>query len=542
MSNTLTTVQLLAVPIENDYKHTLYFESREAQANYFLGRKVASMENASYQRKDRVIKYPACIDDIINCNYVMYKNKAHSDKWYYAFITKMEYKNDGMTEITIETDVMQTWLRDYTVKTSFIEREHVDNDKIGLHTVPEQLETGDYVINAKNKNASLLAHTLILACTVDLNDYDDVLIGTGKYASAGGAYYNGIYSGLKYYKVTASEANKAIKALAKTGQSDAIVSIFTCPSLFVSGTYPADNANGYCEVDSNMDAKRMSWVNTLGVNDTENYKPTNLNGYVPVNKKLFTYPYCYMLMTNNSGGSAVYKYELFNNADDNDHCPFYIYSAITPSFSICISPRDYNGVDINSLEKLNLGKFPICAWASDVYTNWLTQNGVNMAITLGTSALQIACGVAGGAVGGGIGLAVGSSSIASGLAGVANTVSEVYQHSLQPPQAEGNINSGDVTFATGTLTFTAYQMTIKKEMAEIIDGFFTMFGYKVNRVGVPLENHRSRFWYTKTVDVNIDGNLPQEDLQKIKKCYNTGITFWKDVANIQNYSKSNTIV
>jgi hypothetical protein len=69
-----------------------------------------------------------------------------------------------------------------------------------------------------------------------------------------------------------------------------------------------------------------------------------------------------------------------------------------------------------------------------------------------------------------------------------------------------------------------------------------MFGYKVNRVKVPNKAHRSRFWYTKTIDVNIDGNIPNNDLQVIKNCYNNGITFWRNVAEIQNYSLSNDIV
>lgn len=551
MSNMLTAVHLLSVPLGIDYKHTLYFANSQSQYSYFATRILnakCTANDCSYQRKDKMIRFPACIDDIINCNYVMYRNDAHSSKWYYAFITRMEYKNDEMTEVYIETDVMQTWLFDYRISPSFIEREHVYDDTTGKHTVPEQLETGDYVINKKNKNASLLTHTLVMACTVDLNDYDDALIGSGKYKAVGGAYYDGIYSGLKYYKMTRDEANKAIKALAETGQSDAIVSIFVVPALYVDGAYPSENPTGYCEVTSGMEVERKPWVNTFGVEDTENYKPTTLDGYHPTNNKLFTYPFCYMLMSNNSGGSAVYKYELFNNAEDETHCPFYIYSALTPSMSICISPRDYNGVEINSLEKLNLGKFPICAWATDVYTNWLTQNAVNIPLSIGTALATTGVAVAGAMlapVTGGASALATVGAIGAGVSGatsIASTVGEVYQHSLQPPQAEGNINCGDVTFASGTLTFTAYQMTIKAEFAKLIDDYFTMQGYKVNRVGNPLSDHRENFWFTKTIDVNIKGNLPQADLQKIKQCYNNGITFWRNPEYVGNYIVPNAIV
>jgi len=84
-------------------------------------------------------------------------------------------------------------------------------------------------------------------------------------------------------------------------------------------------------------------------------------------------------------------------------------------------------------------------------------------------------------------------------------------------------------------------MTIKEEYAKIIDDYFSMFGYKINRVKVPNKAHRSRWWYTKTLNVNIDGAIPNKDMQKIKDCYNKGITFWRNPSEIQNYSLSNGI-
>ena len=69
-----------------------------------------------------------------------------------------------------------------------------------------------------------------------------------------------------------------------------------------------------------------------------------------------------------------------------------------------------------------------------------------------------------------------------------------------------------------------------------------MFGYKVNRVKIPSILHRKNYWYTKTIDVNIDGAVPTNDLNKIKECYNKGITFWSNPANIGNYDVSNEII
>ena len=40
-----------------------------------------------------------------------------------------------------------------------------------------------------------------------------------------------------------------------------------------------------------------------------------IDGYVPKNNKLFTYPYCFLYVTNLMGNSATYKYEYFNSAN-----------------------------------------------------------------------------------------------------------------------------------------------------------------------------------------------------------------------------------
>ena len=82
-------------------------------------------------------------------------------------------------------------------------------------------------------------------------------------------------------------------------------------------------------------------------------------------------------------------------------------------------------------------------------------------------------------------------------------------------------------------------MCCKKEYLQILDKYFDMFGYRVNMVKVPEKAHRSRWWFTKTMDVNIDGAIPNNDMNIIKACYNNGITFWRNANEIQNYSLSN---
>ena len=144
-----TNIRLLKTPFELDNKNQLTFATLKAQTTYFLSLTHIEEDNCTYQRKDNVIRFPAHIDTIIGYNYCMYQNENYSEKWFYAFITNMRYLNDNCTEISIATDVFQTWQFDFTFKASFVEREMiaVANDTPGANLLPESLETGEFIIN-----------------------------------------------------------------------------------------------------------------------------------------------------------------------------------------------------------------------------------------------------------------------------------------------------------------------------------------------------------------------------------------------------------
>lgn len=522
----ITEVRLLYVPLENDYKHTFYFANAAAQESYFKGRSAFTDVDFSYQRKDGYIRYHRDYDELIakGVNYVMYRNTAKSSKWYYAFITKIEYVSDGKTNIYIETDVLQTWLFDYEVLPSFIEREHTNNDAVGANTVPENLETGEYIVNSNGIN------------TVDdrlaAMDQEKMIIIAVSEDSSGnpvtGKYYGGAYSGLKYIPcATVATAENIINSY-DTGKADAIQCIFMAPSMLVS-------------IDAGTGEIKNSELPVTYTSSSSN-TPTAIDGYTPKNKKLLCYPYSYLYVTNNQGAGAIYHNEKFYGTEWGAAGvrKFTTFGVLCPGCSVRVVPYNYNNMQLNNDEGLNLGKYPVCNWTSDVYTNWLTQNGVNIALQVGSGLAAIAGGAMMALTGAGAGIGMGG--IAGGAMSIANAVSQIIQHDMIPPQAHGNTNCGDVMFSMKSNTFTYTDMCIKAEYARIIDEYFNMYGYKSNRVKRPFTAHRAEYWYIKTIDVNIDGMIPMEDMRKIKECYNNGLTFWKTPANIQNYSVNNPIV
>lgn len=120
--------------------------------------------------------------------------------------------------------------------------------------------------------------------------------------------------------------------------------------------------------------------------DTTITKQVSFSDYTPKNNKCFVYPYNYLFVSNNNGSNNIFKYEDFTSTD----CVFENQFSISIGGSGRIVPKNYKNMATNDDEALPLGKYPTCAWSSDAFTNWLTQNGVNMAVNLGLVAGGIA--------------------------------------------------------------------------------------------------------------------------------------------------------
>lgn len=533
----ITKVHLLNVPLENDYKNTLYFTSIEKQQEYFESKIVKTFTNFSYQRKDDFIRVPEQFDKVQNANYVMYQNSAYSNKWFYAFITDIKYIDEGRTDIFIETDYIQTWFFDYTVKASFVEREHVSDDTIGKHTIPEGLETGDYIDQVVSADEIIEWRGFLAEQQVVLAVSENGLDVT--YPN-GQKKYNGVFSGLYYITFDSlSDCEAYIRAIQSNETEDIIYAAFLVPKALVKNTtyFKPDGHNfnmGYVPYsDGATEIKNVSLLDTKTLD--KSYKPRN--------NKLLSFPYRYILVSNGAGSVKDYRYEHFRNSKNK--CNFNIVGAISPGCSIKLFPGDdYLSSDsipytnYNYIESLDYAKLPTCGWTNDSYTNWLTQNAVNMPLGIIGSVGAIVGGAI--AIGTGAGAMVGVGAIAGGVMGIAQQMAQKYEKSLAPITAKGGVNQGDLLYALRD-GFIPYKKSIKEEFAKSIDGYMDMFGYQVNRIKVPNKAHRSRWWYTKTIDVNIDGAIPNKDMQVIKNCYNNGITFWRNADEIQNYALSNGI-
>lgn len=568
-----TDVYLLKVPLEINDINQLTFSNATAQHNYFNSLPKLEAHDFTYQRKDGTIRFEGEFDELLGYNYVMYRNDAFSNKWFYAYITNMEWKSPNCTDISIKTDVWQTYQFDISYKPTLIEREHTNNDAIGSNTLPENLELGEFVTNGNTSDFGLgnNEELMVVADVSMIENYgtNQTLQATWSSGSTPASYANGIPSGCFHVVIGTGSlilpnVQRFVAIYDKAGLADAIQQIYVLPSNIVNdsaiqtgltisttGSAPYDTMSGLGIVSSMIkDVTHM--VIGAGIQ-----RPTTVDGYTPRNNKVLCYPFNYFNVSNNAGSIIPYHYEDFT-LSSNNYVTFEVEGVFCPSGSIKAIPRNYKRQSYSSSDNaydfsINGAKYPICSWNSDSYTNWLTQNAVNMQTELKTTLIGGALSTAtnafhggasgGGGIGAGIGLIAGLAQTGGALIGLArDQMLAKTTANFIPDQSNGNLNSGDINFAKRGSQFTFIPMSVKAEYAKCADDYFSMFGYATNRIKRPNITGRRNWNYVKTIGCYISGNIPQDDMQEIKNMFDRGITLWHNPATFADYSQNNDII
>lgn len=561
-------IYLLKSPIELDDSNQLDFASETAQFNYFNSLPKIGLDKCTYQRRDDIIRYEGGIEDILGYNYCMYRNKNHGNKWFYAFITDMTYLNDNVTAISIKEDSWQTWLFDFNFKQSFVEREHVSDDTIGLHTLPEGLDLGEFEI-VDQRDIPYAEYTpsvvhddwVVCFCVTALpNGCSPTSMGR---VMGDNGRLGGVFNSLKFFAVlTMEQAKIVIQAYERSGvtqTSDAIVNMYMIPYDCVNSSLEPENTTllDYT-IDNVRYLAKLFPLRNVAYTDSEYQlqEPKVLaENYVPVNNKLYTSPYSYVYMSNNAGTDITLNWQDFpNQTIGQDTMPtINYYKVYVPSTSlssklIFTNYKTYQSDSSYTTQMFNYGiafaKAPVCAWTTDYYTNWLTQNGQNMATSIEMAGFGAIGGIVtgaltGGVVGGALGLMSGAISVGGAIG---NALAEQHRASTTPPQSKGDTNSADLTYAFKRCSISCYFMSVRKEVARVIDGYFSMYGYKVSIVKVPNITGRQNWNYVKTIGCNLTGDIPQDALSEVRAMFDRGITIWHNPSTFRDYSQPNNII
>ena len=537
------------IKLDKEYENVLSYSTSDmvtlCRSNAVATTTNYSILDPTVNSIDVALPYASCI----YANYIAFKNPHYGNKWYFGFVNKVKYVNNKVTTIEYKVDVFSTWYDRFNIGKAFIEREHVSDDTLGKHTIPENLMTGDFIIN----DHGLLdeygsdAHVVVGVTKVPDSLASMQSVTTGSTIHAPNTVYNGVFNGLTYFVFfTTYDASQFLAIMDLEGLADNVINVFLCPhSIYTAtigswtpqsytyqwGNISLDLSFNYNRFPTGLEEIVMADNKTVTINNT-------LDGYTPKNNKMFTREFNYLYITNNNGGDVEYAYEDFKNNTPM----FRIIGAVCPGCSIRLTPLDYKKWDTtNASYKNDLlpyglagGKYPTCSWRSDTYTNWLTQNSVNYKMDkLGT------------ALGLGVAMTVNPAvAVVGGLGVITDALQEKNKRETAPIQAKGNINVGDVTYASSQTNFSYFQLSCKSEYAKVCDDYLSRFGYKINEVKTPNILSRTVFNFIKIggKDELISGNIPANDLEEINNIFRKGVTIFHDYTHFGDYTINNPIV
>lgn len=545
-----TIVHLLSVDLEEDQKNQMDFADASAQYNYFISKVVTNQSytnnDFTYQRKDNVIRIPAEYDELVRVNYIMYQNTHYSTKWFYGFVTSKEYINANMTALHIKTDVFQTWQLEMQLKDSFVAREHVADDTPYKHTLPEPLPTPEYA------HSSIYSKNYPVLDPLDSTYYFDTYYYVGIYATGGNINLD---SSVPISIITNAHIVGGIPgpgylfSAANYGSVDAVINKLVQHSYNILYTVvvPKDTYTQYPTTESDVYILHEH-APVKGVTLSSTPSTTVMGSHTIRNKKLNTYPYRYIEMTDRGSQRVAIKYELLNNSSISANFKEAFAGGASPSLTLACTT--YAGKSSDWSNSITVKAFPPFPYDIDVYKQYMALHKNSYEVERlqeGFSAIK-GIGSAAASIAGGDMIGAATTSISTAL-DAASYVAKYDDMKAAPPKTYSP-PQGDAQLYWEALGFNMYDTYLTTEYANIVDEFFDKYGYNVSVVKTPQYNSRQKWNYIETKDINIasktNTGIPQDDMQELKQIFNNGITIWHgnsaSTTNWCNYNQSNPIV
>lgn len=384
-----TTVTLVNVPWNNDYRDIVQFDDKAALNSYIdsLETSGITINNLSYLKPNQPIRIDVPFNTAYRYNYLRASNPLQpvagdQTKDFYYFITDVRYLAPNTTEVVLQLDVWQTFGFDATFGNCYIERGHIgvanenafDNFGRDYLTIPEGIDYGgEYRVIAKRHETVMGIEPATIGETViPVQNYNVLVVSTVDLSSdpgnadnpilitAKGSGFEGLASGASVYVFpNLSNFQSFMENFAETPWvTQGIISITLVPSFTryqsdfeynPSGPTEASNYGfgGASIVHSLFSDWRNSVINTI----PERYRHL---------KKFLTYPYMIIEMTTWTGKPVIIKPESWADANATivERASF-----TPPNQRIEFYPRRYNAQPDSVVE--NMGHLPEDVYAGD---------------------------------------------------------------------------------------------------------------------------------------------------------------------------------
>ena len=541
---------LKGTPFNPNYDYSIYFDSLSAQQSYMESKVDVTLTAQNYVKtesgKIRVDKQEEHIRD---CNYLMWKTPtigsdpaAPSYTWMYAFITGIDYISNNVSEISYQIDVLQTYaLFNVDFKYCFVKRMTPYEDEPGAHIEPEPINVDEFVYDNE--------HDFFDG---DISTWHVILYSAYSRAEGLNIVSQGMAAGLPQGVVanvfeTYEDFKTYMDQMAQSSNYEtfinSIVGVIAMPDFSTTGH------GGMLDPETNPERERTCIKYQSNI--------TTVDGYLPMYKKLLTYPFnCLHITTGNE--THDYPYEFFNNpiTQEQDIIYFDQYNCFNPNPEIMVVPRNYRGIEHNFDETLSLNNLPQIPYGTSGYANWKsitsikqqlmilggTLKGISSGATFGKHDSFLNTGGEGGVTAGGL-LGAAGGFVAGNISATAYNVYERIR-GIPTHKSAGSMNGMTVAKA---LTFKTYQKCLRHDVAERIDLFFSRYGYAVNTIPkrsngkyyAPLErgipSGRNQL-YIQTDHCIVRGRCAAEYCRRIEAIFDSGITWWRNENVIGDYN------
>jgi hypothetical protein len=326
-------IKLCSTPLTSDNNHQIHFENVAEQTNYFLNTVKHTFTNCTFVKKDNVLRVPANIENLYDCNYVMYKNAQFTNKYFYAFIKNMKWLNDSTTAIELEVDPWQSWLfwLDLSYQ-SFIERQHPVVDEI--NTLADTPAHGQ-LIESKYIDMDFSGAYFVF-CSSDITQ--DGTTQSVPYAFTIGSYNIPCWC-LYFDESEAQKMSTVLQMISNHGYADRILSAVYIPFISNKSNIQLTTIVRSSQQNDLGSDIRIATGFTNGLQDMAGQLDFDFS-FAVEKKKALTYPYAKIVLQDSATGQSI---ELAPEKFAGNIASFQISGTISETPTYTIVPKNYCG-------------------------------------------------------------------------------------------------------------------------------------------------------------------------------------------------------
>lgn len=484
--------------IKLDRGHKNIIDNKNTLISYCQSNFVAFGVFYTYIGRDNAVLVNIPISQIKDCNYIWFENPSFENIDMFAFINSFTMINDSTTRIDYTVDLVHSYLDKWNILPCWVEREHTNNDILGLNILPEPLEGGELITRQhyiERLNPYKIRMKVASWQTTD-NNYRvptptlENLTDSIRTVDTFGEYY------FNFDELTLLQ--NTIQRYADNNRINDIVSIDLIPYKYS--------------------------------NDALNFS-INLqtSSYIPKWEKTKQYPYFAIEVTGSNGSPITYRPELINYGNTGT-LNFVENSDNIVDNCVVIKPTNYTEQN-NRNYTIVIDGYPslsVPISGSEVY-HQLNDLKNNMNIL--TSFMS-----------GGVGAISGNPiAMASGGISLVSTLNDIMLgEKVANPRAGSSIsNSGKLM--NDTYAVTCDIKSVSNYTLKTIDDYFTRYGYNTQKLKQPNTHTRTHFNYVRTRDSVVYGSCGENVLTEVENMLNAGVTFWH-TTDIGNYNVSNDVI